>query len=56
MNVDFKIGLVILFTTALCVLIPKSFQMLANRDFCPLVEESSKYPIYYSQNFAIATE
>ncbi|BAZ42228.1 hypothetical protein NIES4101_81960 [Calothrix sp. NIES-4101] len=56
MNVDYKIGLVILFTTALCLLIPKSFQMLANRDFCTIVEESSQSPIYYSQNFAIATE
>ncbi|MBF2064380.1 MAG: hypothetical protein IGS39_08150 [Calothrix sp. C42_A2020_038] len=57
MNLDYKIGLIVIFVTALCITIPKSFHAaIASDRLCPIVEEPSNKQVYYSQNFALETQ
>jgi hypothetical protein len=56
MNLDYRLSMVLLLALSLCVMVPKSLQVMASERFCPIVEESSIKTIYYSQNFALETQ
>lgn len=56
MNFDYRVGLIALFVTALCLAIPKSFQLMAGERFCPIAENSTGQTTYYSKNFGLETQ
>ncbi|BAZ15152.1 hypothetical protein NIES4071_70240 [Calothrix sp. NIES-4071] len=53
MNIDYRLSIALVLAFSLCVMIPKSLQIMASDRFCPIAEESTLKSIYYSQNFAL---